>query len=68
MAVPVRKTVYQLPLINMGTGKSFCNGDRAVFNAGNGFQNYWWKTSAITQQITAEAMGVYAVTSIIQRM
>lgn len=58
----IRVRVYQSPPIDLGPDKSFCNGDSAVLDAGNGFTAYSWRHGATGQQITVFSPGDYAVT------
>lgn len=58
----VRITVNQSPPINLGTDKSFCSGDSAVLNAGNGFSQYLWNNGSTSQQLTVHNQGLYIVT------
>ena len=57
----VKIAVRYSPPIDVGPDKSFCQGDSAVFNAGNGFANYQWNNGSAAQQITVTAMGSYTV-------
>ncbi|MEJ7767881.1 MAG: T9SS type B sorting domain-containing protein [Chitinophagaceae bacterium] len=57
----IRITVYHSPSINLGADKSICQGDSVVLNAGPSFISYSWNTGAVTQNITARAVGTYRV-------
>jgi gliding motility-associated-like protein len=59
----VRISVYHSPVIDLGTDKSFCTGDSAVFTAGSGFSGYLWDNGATAPQITAKSAGSYSVTA-----
>jgi gliding motility-associated-like protein len=58
----VHVTVHQSPPVNLGTDKSFCNGDSLVLDAGPGFMQYQWNNGSNTQQITVHTSGVFSVT------
>lgn len=57
----VRVHVNTSPLINLGTDKSFCNGDSVVFNAGSGFSQYIWSNGSSTPQISIKTAGTFSV-------
>jgi gliding motility-associated-like protein len=57
----VRVHVSTSPAIDLGTDKSFCSGDSAVFDAGVSFNTYQWSNSSTAQKITVKNSGVYSV-------
>jgi gliding motility-associated-like protein len=57
----VRVIVHHAPRISLGNDTSFCTGQSIVLNVGPGFVSYTWNTGAATQQITANAKGIYHV-------
>ncbi len=59
----VHVTVHQSPPINLGSDKSFCLGDSAVFDAGAGFESYAWGNGQASQQVVVKSAGQYAVTA-----
>lgn len=60
----VRIHVLTSPPINLGPDKNFCNGDSAVFDAGNGFNQYAWSNGSNTQQIVLKTAGTFSVMGI----
>lgn len=50
--------------INLGPDQSFCIGDSAILNAGNGFSQYIWSNSQSSQQIVVKTAGTYTVIAI----
>ncbi|MGZ8561571.1 MAG: hypothetical protein ACXWV3_08265, partial [Flavisolibacter sp.] len=57
----VRITVHHSPAINLGKDTSICTGSQVSFDAGAGFNSYVWNTGAVTQQVVANAVGLYRV-------
>ena len=57
----MKVSVYHSGAINLGPDKSFCSGDSAVFNVGNGFSQYSWSNGQLTPKIVARNIGVYSV-------
>ena len=57
----VRIHVNTSPAISLGPDISFCTGDSAVLNAGNGFAQYQWNYGDTTSKITVYSTGLYTV-------
>ena len=57
----IRIKVLTSPQINLGNDTSFCVGQTVVLDAGPGFSSYGWNTGAITEKITVDAAGLFAV-------
>ncbi len=60
----VRITVKTSLPINLGTDKSFCQGDSAVLDAGAGFNQYLWSNGSTSVQLVVFDAGTYSVTGI----
>jgi gliding motility-associated-like protein len=57
----IKVQVNTSPPINLGADKSFCQGDSAILNAGNGFSQYQWNTGPGSQQVVVQSAGNYSV-------
>jgi gliding motility-associated-like protein len=55
-------TVNSLPNPSITGGTGICTGSSTILNAGNGYANYLWSTSASTQTISVSSGGNYSVT------
>jgi len=60
----VRIKVNTSAPISLGTDKSFCSGDSAVFDAGGGFNQYVWNNASNSQQISVTTAGTFSVIGI----
>lgn len=54
--------VFPLPVVNLGPDISFCQGQSATFNAGNGFAQYQWNNNSASPTLVATTAGTYYVT------
>lgn len=59
--VAVTATINPIPVVNLGSDITVCQGDPATFNAGD-FNAYLWDNGATTQTRTVTAAGTYYVT------
>ncbi len=59
--VAVTATINPIPVVNLGTDVTVCQGDPATFNAGT-FNTYMWDNGATTATRTTTATGTYFVT------
>jgi hypothetical protein len=59
--VAVTATINPIPVVNLGSDITVCQGDPATFNAGN-FNAYLWDNGATTQARTVTGAGTYYVT------
>jgi PKD repeat protein len=59
--VAVTATINPIPVVHLGSDITVCQGDPAIFNAGN-FNAYLWDNGATTQTRTVTAAGTYYVT------
>ena len=57
----VRISVKASPAISLGADKSFCSGDSAVPDAGNGFASYLWSNGKSGKKIAVYTEGEYSV-------
>lgn len=57
----VRVKVNHSPAISLGPDKSFCYGDSAYLDAGNGFQQYQWSNGVSTGALYVHDTGAYSV-------
>lgn len=57
----IKIKVHHSALIDLGNNKTFCSGDSVSFDAGAGFMNYLWSTTANTQTITVKTAGQFSV-------
>ncbi len=55
-------TVAASGSLNLGNDTTICNGQSVTLNAGNAGSSYQWSNGAITQTISLNAAGTYAVT------
>jgi gliding motility-associated-like protein len=53
--------VFNLPTPRLDRDSVLCEGSSRLLNAGSGYTQYAWSTGASTQQVTVNALGVYAV-------
>lgn len=58
----VELTVVPLPVVDLGTDTTFCQGDSLLLDAQNAGSNYLWQDSSIAQVVTAATAGDYSVT------
>jgi hypothetical protein len=59
--IAVTATINPIPVVNLGSDITVCQGDPATFNAGD-FNAYLWDNGATTQTRTVTAAGTYYVT------
>jgi PKD repeat protein len=59
--VAVTAKINPIPVVNLGSDITVCQGDPGTFNAGN-FNAYLWDNGATTQTRTVTAAGTYYVT------
>lgn len=59
--IAVNAVINPLPVVNLGSDVTVCEGDPATFNAGN-FSAYLWDNGATTQTRTVNTAGTYYVT------
>jgi hypothetical protein len=50
-----------IPVINLGNDTTICLGTSFTLDAGSGYSNYSWSTTATTQTISINAQGIYSV-------
>ncbi len=55
-------TVNAAPTPQISGSTTFCTGGSALLDAGTGFTNYLWSTTATTATITVNTAGTYTVT------
>lgn len=53
--------VREVAAVELGNDVSFCNGDSAIADAGQGFASYKWSNGATTRSIVLRSEGKYAV-------
>ncbi|MEO5570880.1 MAG: choice-of-anchor L domain-containing protein [Bacteroidia bacterium] len=58
----INLTVNPLPVPAITGNNTFCQGASSVLNAGGGFSNYLWNTTATTQTLNVSTSGNYIVT------
>ena len=58
----IKVIVKASPVIQLGADKSFCAGDSAILNAGEGFAKYQWSNGSLTQQAIVYTSGSFSVT------
>ena len=58
----VSVTFHDLPVVNLGSDQSICQGESAILSAGSGFSSYSWNTGESTQSISVTTAGNYSVT------
>lgn len=54
-------TVHPLPVVDIGVDPGLCVGDSWTLDAGNPAADHTWSTGALTQTITVDVDGTYAV-------
>jgi gliding motility-associated-like protein len=57
----VNISVYHSLPVNLGRDTGICMGAQVVLDAGTGFQQYQWSTSAVSRTISVAATGNYSV-------
>ena len=60
----VRVHVNASPPINLGSDKSFCSGDSAVFDVGSDFNTYLWSNGSTQPAIIVKNAGTYSVVGV----
>ena len=55
-------SINPLPVVDLGPDKVVCEGDDDMFSAGAGWTSVVWNTSELTNDITVDSAGIYAVT------
>ncbi len=55
-------SINPLPVVDLGPDKAVCEGDDDMFSAGAGWTSVVWNTSELTNDITVDSAGIYAVT------
>ncbi len=58
----VMVSINALPVVNLGTDQSICEGDSIILDAGNIGATYVWSTGATTQTIKVKTAATYSVT------
>jgi hypothetical protein len=58
----VSVTFHELPVVNLGSDHSICQGESVQLSAGSGFSSYSWNTGESTQTISVTTAGNYSVT------
>ena len=58
---------YSVPQVNLGSDRSFCNGDSVILNAGTGFSNYQWSNGTTSQQTVIKTAGSFSVKATTQQ-
>lgn len=61
-SLPTVVTVNPLPTVDLGPDTVICNGASVTLDAGSGFSSYLWTGGPVTQTLSVNATGNYAVT------
>jgi hypothetical protein len=63
-SIPVYTELEVAPpvVVDVGPDTTVCPGGALTFDAGNGFADYTWSTTEITQSISVSTTGIYGVT------
>jgi gliding motility-associated-like protein len=54
-------TVKNVPAINLGNDTSFCINQSVLLDAGSGFDKYEWNTGELSEKVTVNHQGTFAV-------
>lgn len=61
-STPINIVVNPLPLVNLGSDTSFCDGSSTILDAGSGFTNYSWNNGLSNNQtIEVNSTGMWQV-------